>query len=82
MFTYAMISGVRNGWLDCETYGPAARNAWIGLVGYLEPDGRLRDVSDWMWDGTVADYVARERVTGDNHGQAPMLWAAGALLRE
>jgi rhamnogalacturonyl hydrolase YesR len=81
MFTYAMVSGVKKGWLDEDTYGPVARAAWLGLVGHLEPNGELRDVSDWMWDGSVADYVARARVTGDNHGQAPMLWTAAALLR-
>ncbi len=83
MFTYAMIAGVRNGWLDEATYGPAARAAWIGLVGELEPDGKLKDVSDWMWDGKGDDgpYLQRQRVTGDNYGQAPMLWSAAALLR-
>lgn len=81
MFAYAMITGVKLGVLPAERFGPVARQAWLGLVGQLESDGRLRGVSDWMWDGTVADYVARARVTGDNHGQAPMLWAAAALLR-
>jgi rhamnogalacturonyl hydrolase YesR len=81
MFAYALITGVRLGILDADTFGPVARQAWLGLVGHLEADGRLRGVSDWMWDGTVEDYVARERVTGDDHGQAPMLWAAAALLR-
>lgn len=81
MFTNAMLTGIRQGWLDAETYAPAARNAWLGLVGYLTPEGQLRGVSDWMYDGAVADYLARARVTGDNHGQAPMLWAAATLLR-
>ena len=39
MFTYAFVTGVKNGWLAEETYGPAARKAWIALVGYLTPDG-------------------------------------------
>ena len=30
MFTFAMITGVKNGWLDPKTYGPAARKAWLG----------------------------------------------------
>jgi rhamnogalacturonyl hydrolase YesR len=81
MFGYALIVGVKLGLLDADTYGPVARSAWLGLVGQLEADGRLRGVSDWMWDGTVADYVGREQVTGDNHGQAPLMWAVAALLR-
>ena len=81
MFTNAMVTGVKNGWLDCETYGPAARSAWIALVANLQPDGRMMNISDWMYGGTVSDYCTRARVTGDNHGQAPMMWAAVALLR-
>jgi rhamnogalacturonyl hydrolase YesR len=83
MFAYAMVAGVRNGWLDPAVYGPPARKAWLGLVGKLQPDGQLKDVSDWMWDGTGDDgpYLQRTRVTGDNHGQAPMMWTAAALIR-
>ena len=29
MFTFAMITGVRNGWLPAKEYGPAARKAWL-----------------------------------------------------
>ncbi len=29
MFTFALITGVKNGWLDAATYGPAARKGWI-----------------------------------------------------
>ena len=32
MFTYAMIMGVKMGWLEAEEYGPIARKAWIALV--------------------------------------------------
>jgi len=82
MFTYAFVSGVKNGWLPEETYGPAARKAWIALVGYLTPDGDLREVC--VGTGKKDDvqyYLDRPRVVGDAHGQAPMLWSATALLR-
>jgi len=26
----------RTGWLDPATYGPAARKAWLALVGYID----------------------------------------------
>ena len=39
MFTYAMIMGVKKGWLDAEEYGPVARKAWIALVPYINKDG-------------------------------------------
>jgi len=82
MFTFAMVTGVKNGWLDEKTYGPAARKAWIALVGYLEPNGDLRNVC--AGTGKKNDlqyYLDRPRLTGDLHGQAPMLWSATAFLR-
>jgi rhamnogalacturonyl hydrolase YesR len=94
MFTYALVSGVRSGWLDLETYGPAARAAWLALAGELTADARLRDISDWAYkpeshpeSGTkyVNDeenyYFDRPKLTGDNHGQAPVLWSAVALSK-
>jgi rhamnogalacturonyl hydrolase YesR len=36
MFTFAMVTGVKNGWVDAKVYGEAARWAWIGLVGYVD----------------------------------------------
>lgn len=82
MFTFAMIAGVKSGWLDAKTYGPAARNAWLGLVAKLDKDANLADVCEGTNKGfTVQYYLDRQRKTGDLHGQAPMLWSAAALLR-
>src|SRR5690606_6683545 len=39
MFTYALVSGVRLGLLEVDTYGPAARAAWIALASKLTPQG-------------------------------------------
>jgi unsaturated rhamnogalacturonyl hydrolase len=82
MFTFAMVSGVKNGWLDGPTYGPAARRGWLAVIGYIDQN---QDVTS-VCEGTnkLADhdyYLARRRRTGDFHGQAPVLWAASALLR-
>jgi unsaturated rhamnogalacturonyl hydrolase len=82
MFTFAFVTGVKNGWLDEDTYGPAARKAWIALVGYLTPEGDLREVC--VGTGKRNDqqyYLDRPRAVGDGHGQAPMMWSATALLR-
>jgi len=82
MFTYAFVTGVKNGWLDEDAYGPGARKAWIALVGYLTPEGDLREVC--VGTGKKNDlqyYLDRPRSVGDGHGQAPMLWSATALLR-
>ena len=82
MFTFAMITGVKNGWLDRKTYGPAARKGWLGLVSYLEPNGDIRNVCEGTNKKNDYNYyMNRARLTGDLHGQAPILWSASALLR-
>jgi unsaturated rhamnogalacturonyl hydrolase len=82
MFTFAMITGVKNGWLDRKTYAPAARKAWLGLVAHLDANGNISDVCAGTNKGTsVQYYLDRARNVGDLHGQAPVLWSASALLR-
>ena len=82
MFTFAMITGVKNGWLDEKTYGPAARKGWLALVNHLDTNADITDVCEGT--GRKNDlnyYLQRKRNTGDLHGQAPILWCASALLR-
>ena len=82
MFTFAMITGVKNGWLDKKTYAPAARNGWLGLVSYIEPNGDIRNVCQGTGKkNDLQYYLDRQRITGDLHGQAPILWCATGLLR-
>ena len=82
MFTFAMISGVKNGWLDEKTYGPAARRAWIALVGYVDQNADITNVCVGTAKKNDVDYyIMRKRKTGDFHGQAALLWSATALLR-
>lgn len=82
MFAFALVTGVKRGWLDAERYGPAARRAWLALVGYVDAEGRVREVCKGMGQKvTAAEYLQAARVDGDYHGQAPLLWTATALLR-
>jgi rhamnogalacturonyl hydrolase YesR len=82
MFTFAMVTGVKNGWLDAATYGPAARKAWLALAGYIDQNADVTSVCEGTNKLDDLDYyLARKRKTGDFHGQAPVLWTASALLR-
>ena len=82
MFTFALITGVKNGWLDAATYGPAARKAWIAVAGYIDQNENITSVCQGTGKQNSYDYyLARKRITGDFHGQAPVLWSASALLR-
>jgi len=80
MFTFAFVTGVREGWLEAAIYAPAARRGWLALVAQLDADANLREVC--AGTGTKNDrahYLERPRITGDLHGQAPLLWCAAAL---
>ena len=82
MFTFAMITGVKLGVLDGPTYGPAARKAWLAVVGYVDQNGDVTQVcagTNKLND--LSYYLSRPRRTGDFHGQAPILWSVDALLR-
>ncbi|HEY0459941.1 MAG TPA: glycoside hydrolase family 88 protein [Pyrinomonadaceae bacterium] len=82
MFTFAMVTGVKEGWLDKKTYGPAARKAWLGLVKHIDENANVTDVCEGTNKGySVQYYLDRQRKTGDLHGQAAASWAATALLR-
>ena len=82
MFSFAMITGVKKGWLDAPTYGPAARKSWIAVTGYVDQNADVTQVCEGTGKkNDLAYYLARRRKTGDDHGQAPVLWAASALLR-
>jgi rhamnogalacturonyl hydrolase YesR len=83
MFTFAMITGVKNGWLNKNIYAGAARKGWLALITYINDKGEITDVCEGT--GTKNDrdyYLNRKRITGDFHGQAPILWCASALLRD
>jgi unsaturated rhamnogalacturonyl hydrolase len=82
MFTFAMITGVKNGWLDEETYGPAARKGWLALIRYIDANADIREVCEGTNKRNSRQYyLDRKRNIGDMHGQAPVLWCASALLR-
>ena len=82
MFTFAMITGVKNGWLDAATYGPAARKGWLALITYINEDADIREVCEGTNKKNDRQYyLDRKRNIGDLHGQAPVLWCATALLR-
>jgi unsaturated rhamnogalacturonyl hydrolase len=77
-----MITGVKNGWLDAKTYGPAARRSWIAVAGYVDQNDNVISVCEGTGKkNELSWYMERKRRTGDFHGQAPILWAASALLR-
>ncbi len=82
MFTFAFVVGVEQGWLSADSYGPAARKAWLALVNKVNEQGLISEVCEGTGaKNDVQYYLDRPRSVGDLHGQAPLLWTAVALLR-
>jgi rhamnogalacturonyl hydrolase YesR len=83
MFAYAMITGVKRGWLDAGEYGPVARKAWLALVSFINEDNDVTEVCQGTNKKNDRQYYYdRPRITGDFHGQAPVLWCAFALVEK
>lgn len=83
MFTYALVVGVKQGWLNQKEYSEVARKGWLGLVGYLNSDDEITDVCEGTnIKNDKNHYMTRKRITGDLHAHAPLLWCATELLSE
>ena len=81
MYGYAFAMGVKHGWLCPKKYAPAARKAYLAVVGRLDRYGNVPDVccgtgkcNDYAW------YRDRPHVHGDPHGQAPLMWMCRTFL--
>lgn len=83
MFTYAMIVGVKHGWLNKKEYGAAARKGWLALVTYINEDDEVTNVCEGTnIKNDKNHYMNRKQITGDLHAHAPLLWCAVALLEK
>jgi rhamnogalacturonyl hydrolase YesR len=84
MFTFAMITGVKKGWLPAKPYAQAARKGWLGLNKlFIDKDGLVDKVCVGTGQTNSLDfYLKRPTEKGNPHGQAPVLWCVNALLRK
>ncbi|WP_340114087.1 glycoside hydrolase family 88/105 protein [Maribellus mangrovi] len=81
MFAYAMAVGLKTGILNDEAYQTACKKAWTTLTGYIGDDGKISDVCVGTGQSTdINYYLDRPTVSGDFHGQAPVLWLANELI--
>lgn len=81
MFAYAFMRGTNHGFLSGPAFVPAALRAWRALADRVEADGKLRAVCVGTGKGdNLQYYFDRPTVTGDLHGQAPLLWLASELV--
>ena len=77
-----MITGVKNGCFDRETFGAADRKGWLALVGHFDEHDHVTEVCAGTPIGHTREYyLDRSRITGDLHDQASFLWCAVPILR-
>ncbi len=94
MFTYALVTGLKNGWISGTQYVTAAKNGWTALGNKTNSSGQLSQVCPGTGQaygstGVGTDLTSQQNfyinlqsmfAAGDQHGQAPLLWSAIALL--
>jgi hypothetical protein len=95
MFTFALVTGLKNGWISGSNYVTAAKNGWTALANETNSSGQLSKVCPgtgqaYGSSGVGTDLTSQQNfyinlqssfAAGDQHGQAPLLWSAIALLR-
>lgn len=83
MFGYAFVVGVKKGILPEQKFKPAYEKTWLALTNYINEDGKVTNVCAGTGQSKNAEYyLNRPKITGDFHGQAPVLWFAWALMME
>jgi len=88
MFTKALTTGVKNGWLADAKYAAAARSGWIAAANRAN-NGQLSQVCPGTGQADAGALAQQQQFymniafnqPQDNHGQAALIWAANALLR-
>lgn len=81
MFGYAITTGINKGLLPGDYY-PACIKAWESLVKYINGEGKITEVCAGTGKSNdINYYLNRPRITGDLHGQAPVLWFAYSLIQ-
>ena len=79
MIATAMLRGIRNGWIDRETYEPLVNKAWKAIHARTGADGLLVDVCESTGTRglTADDYLRRTAILGrdDRGGGMAMFFA-------
>ena len=82
MIATAMLRGIRNGWIDRQTYAPLVDNAWKAILARTGTDGALVDVCESTGTRglTDDDYLRRAAIVGrDDRGGGMAMFLATEL---
>lgn len=78
MITFAIVRGIRRGWLDSAEWSPVVEKAWTAIKSRIGPKGRLVDVCTGTGKmNSLRDYYDRTAILGpDDRGGAMGLLVA------
>ena len=78
MITFAMLRGMKHGWLDRAIYEPCVRKSWPAILARIGADGSLIDVCEGTGKQTsLRAYLDRKAILGpDDRGGAMALLVA------
>jgi rhamnogalacturonyl hydrolase YesR len=78
MITFAMLRGMKQGWLDRATHEPCVRKSWPAILARIGSDGSLIDVCEGTGKQTsLRAYLDRKAILGfDDRGGAMSLLVA------
>ncbi len=78
MITFAMLRGMKQGWLDRATYAPCVLKSWPAILARIGADGSLIDVCEGTGKQTsLRAYLDRKAILGpDDRGGAMALLVA------
>ena len=82
MFTYCILKGINEGWLD-DSYFPAAKKGWYGLLSVVNENNELTGVCPPSDISEDPNYYLKGRAprVHDQHGIGPFLLAGTAYLQ-
>ena len=83
MITFAMIRGIRHGWLERQEFQPAITKAWAAIRTRVPPNGRLVDVCTGTGkQKSLREYYDRRAILGpDARGGAMALMVSTEMAR-
>jgi rhamnogalacturonyl hydrolase YesR len=78
MITFAIVRGLRQGWLEPESWQPVVDKAWTSIKSRIGPEGRLVDVCTGTGKmNSLREYLDRTAILGrDERGGAMGLMVA------
>ena len=83
MFLLGLCRGIKNGWIDRETYMPAVERAYRGLIDKkISSTGNVYDVCMGSGNAKVVEYYMNlGAVDNDDHGTGVILTAIAEMMK-